>query len=268
MNKDSNFTALFYCVIFEEPLSVYYLLIHIAMKNILVLLLLIYCTPCAFCQKSGKNDISFGVLTQGDFYLFSGARNYHLYADYRRSYKQWFTRFRVSYHSSTVGSTVFSSDADTSKITYLWIEANKLPNFQFRNRISFTPKSGLKPLESHTITTNEIDVNLWLGYYFKLGAKKQIQIEPSLGFTSYYFRDDVFWLELPLKFGSSTQNPAIPERRTYIFSSTRGIVWGPEADVTFRYYLKKYYSLGANVIGGTNKYFNTFYFGGFIGLNF
>jgi len=239
------------------------------MRKISLLLLLILFAISLFGQKSGKNDISLGVLTQGDFYIFNGTRQYYLFGDYRRSYKNFFARVRVSYFTQSYGGTIDGNlGNDTSRVTYLWLEANRTANFQFRDRDFLKPKSGLKSLGTQLINLTNIDINVWLGYYFKLGKQKRLQIEPSVGFTAYYFRDDLFWLISPLQFGDNVQNPAITDRQTALFNTTRGVVWGPQADVSFRYYLKKRYNVGMNVIGGVNKYFDTFYMGAFIGFNF
>ncbi len=239
------------------------------MKKYLSLALLLFFTICLFGQKSGKNDITFGVLTQGEFYIFNGTRQYYLFGDYSRSYKNFFARCRVSYFTKSYGGTMGDIlGSDTSSVTYLWLEAGNEANFQFRDRIFLQPKSGLKSLGTQLINSMNIDFNLWLGYYFKIGKQKRFQIEPSVGLTAYYFRDDVFWLLLPLQFGDSIQNPDLPDRQTGVFNTTRGVVWGPEADISFRYYLKKRYSFGLNVIGGSNKYFYTFYLGAFVGFNF
>lgn len=237
-------------------------------KWILPLLLLLFAASL-FGQKSGTNDISLGVLTQGDFYIFSGTRQYYLFGDYRRSYKNFFARCRVSYFTSSYGGTIDGNlGSDTSAVTYLWLEANHVANFQFRDRNFLRPKSGLKSIGTQLINSTNIDFNIWLGYYFKLGKQKRFQIEPSVGFTAYYFREDLFWLLFPLQFGDSIQNPSIPDRQTALFNTTRGVVWGPQADISFRYYLKKRYNVGMNVIGGINKYFDTFYVGAFVGFNF
>lgn len=238
------------------------------MKKTFTLLFLVLSLP-VFSQRSGNNDIDFGFLTQGGFYLFTGARNYNLFADYRRSYKNYFARFRVSYHNRTLGSNIYNNmEDDTSKLAYLWLEAGHLDNFYFKDQIQFTPKSGLKSPGAPYINETEIDFNVSLGYIFKLGKKKRFCIEPSLGYTAYYFRQDIFWLLFNLQFGDYNPDPTIQKRQTSIFSTTRGMVWGPEGECFFRYYFKQKYSIGANVTFGVNKYYDTFYFGGFVGLNF
>ena len=238
------------------------------MKKWVLPLLLIFIATSLFSQKSGKNDITFGVLTQGDFYLFHGARQYYLFGEYRRSYKNFFSRFRVSYFTHSFGGAISYNTGRDSTATYLWLEAGNENRFQFKDRIFSHSKSGLKYFETQLINDMNIDFDIWLGYYIKLGKQKRFQIEPSVGLTAYYFRYDLFWLLFPLQFGDSVENYDIPNKQTASFNTTRGVVWGPEADVSFRYYLKKRYSFGVNVIGGSNKYFDTFYMGAFIGFNF
>jgi len=239
------------------------------MKRYLFLILALLFAFSLFGQKSGKNDISFGVLTQGEFYLFSGTKQYYVFGEYRRSYKNLFARFRVSYFNKSYGGTMsYMLGTDTTVSTFLWLEADHEANFQFKDQIPLRPKTGLKSFGTQVINSTLIDFDMWLGYYFKLGKRKRFQIEPSVGLTAYYFRDDGIWLQFPLQFGDSVNNPNLADKQVGIFATTRGIVWGPELDISFRYYLKKRYSFGLNLIGGSNKYFYTFYMGAFIGFNF
>jgi|GEM_PF-4630984 len=239
-------------------------------KPYLILSFFIFLSTSVFCQKSGKNDISFGVLSQGEFYFFTGLKQFYLFGDYRYSHKNFFTRLRVSYFNNPYGSTVddFVGSYGTEPVTYLWLEAAHAQDFQFKDQIALKPKTGIKTYKQSAIYYTNISFNLWLGYNFKIGAQKRFQIEPSFGYTAYYFRNDVVWLTTDIQLGDDKPNPSLPRKRIMIYNTTRGIVWGPEGDLTFRYYFPKHYSAGFNVIGGSNKYFNTFYVGCFIGFNF
>lgn len=239
------------------------------MRKWILPLFLLFLSANLFGQKSGKNDITFGVLTQGEFYLFKGTRQYYLFGDYCRSHKNFFTRFRGSYYTQSFGGTINSNlGDDTSAVTYLWLEAHNVNNFQFHDRIHLQPKSGLKSFGTQLINVTKIEFDVYLGYNLKIGNQKRFHIQPSVGFAAYYFRHDIFSILLPLQFGDDIENPTITNRQTGIFNTTRGVVWGPIADISFRYYFKSRYSVGMNVIGGSNKYFNTFYYGAFIGFNF
>jgi hypothetical protein len=238
------------------------------MKRTFFFLLLLFCFFESQGQKKGRNDLTFGALTNGDLYLFNfnGSRNFTVSADYRHSYRQFFVRTKVTYGSSTIARSV-NVTTDERKAN-IWLDAGGLDSFVFANQIKQIPKSGIKHLDPILVQDIKIENNIAVGYYFRLGARKRLQIEPSVGFTLYYFRSDVFWLEAPWQFGSNERDSWSKNRQTYFFETTRGLVWGPEADISVRYYFPRHYSIGFTVIAGVNKYFDNFLFGPFVGLNF
>ena len=95
-------------------------------RSLLFLAIPLFLTFNLLGQKSGKNDIDLGILTQGEFYIFDGTRQFYLFGDYRRSYRNFFAQCRVTYTSKSYGGRIGEYlGIDTNSVTYLWLEAGR-----------------------------------------------------------------------------------------------------------------------------------------------
>lgn len=247
---------------------------HITLLFIIFILSSPFLSSTAYGQERGSQDFGFGigVWPQTPFYLFTkGYRNYILYADYKKRYKRFFSRSRITFANYSYGNITVYDDANWGYPTegYTWIEAGHTDKFLFKDKVIFDPKAGLKSIGVSGTNANYIQFALQFGYILKIKKWKRLQLEPAIGYALFYFRDDYTLEQYNGKIGTfDHQNNNVPSLQLTNFSTNRGLINSFSSDIALRYYLKKRYSVGLNATLSISPYFNDYNYCGFIGFNF